>query len=60
MQTLLYGSMRVTDNQKIGKFAVYSSTADQKKVGTLLVDIKKKENTPAKGTSSISSILGIY
>ena len=43
MQTLLYGTIRLSENQKIGKFAVYSSGGDHKKVGSLLMDIKKNK-----------------
>ena len=59
MQTLLYGTIRLSENQKIGKFVVYSSGEDHKKVGSLVMDIKKNKATNSKeGSSTISSILG--
>ena len=61
MQTLLYGTIRLSENQKIGKFSVYSSGEDHKKVGSLIMDIKKNKVTNAKeGSSTLSSILGTF
>ena len=53
--------MRISHDQKIGKWTVYSTAEDHKKAGYLVTDIKRIIKPSAReSTRSLTSILGKF
>ena len=61
LKTIFYGTLRITQNQKTGKWSVFSTAEDHKKIGSLFINIAKREKQimkiPSKEITSILSTL---
>lgn len=57
---MLYGTIKISPEQKMGKWSVFSTAEDHKKIGALVIDVRRQTKPAQPPTRTLTSLLGRY